>query len=188
MKTRFIYYLPILLLALLSACQKNVTDSRTTCSEILDSLKTDSLAVYLQIPEQNLVLYKSKPIDYEKDTIPYMHNLCVLNTSTGKIDFIKCGGNDLITDILKGKTEETIGVITSGGSGGYCCISVIDLKDKKEILCKELETNFFCFDDYIPEGYKGKCFIRTYDDRYGVSYNTAIDFEGNTIYMEEIEE
>ena len=165
-----------------------MTDSRTSCSEILDSLKTDSLAVYLQIPEQNLVVYQGEPIDWEKASLPDVHNLCVLHTSTGKIDSIKIGGNDYIIDILKGKTEETIGVITSGGSGGFCCISVINLKDKKEILRKDLETNFFCFNDYIPEGYQGTCLIRTYDDRYGISYNTAIDFEGNTIYMEEIEE
>ena len=180
--------LTLLFAILLSACKNNSFSSQNTSPAILDSLHSDSTAIYLELPEKDLVIYKGAPIDWEKDPIPYLNNLNVLNTTTGKIDTIKCGGNDYITDILKGKTEEFISVITSGGSGGYCYISVINLKKKKETLCNELETNFFCFEKYIPEGYKGKCFIRTYDDRYGISYNTAIDFEGNTIYMEEIEE
>lgn len=186
MSIKYYFYLPILLVTFLSACNKNVTDSKTPCSEILDSLKTDSSAVYLQLPEKNLVIYEGAPIDWENE-VDYLHNLSVLNTTTGTIDTIKCGGNDYITDILKGKTEETIGVITCGGSGGYCFISVIDINEKKEIQCNEIETNFFRFEEYIPEGYKGTCFIRTYDEKYGIGYNTAIDFEGNTLFMDEAE-
>lgn len=182
-----IYTLPLILLTMLFlSCKRSIGETISIAEEVMDSLRSESFAVYLELPEQNLVIYKGTSADYMSSSIPYTFNLNLLNTSTGDIDTIKCGGNDYVAEILKGKTEETVSVITCGGSGGYCSISVIDLALKKEILCKELETNFFEFQEYIPEGYKGTCYIRTYDDRYGVGYNTAIDFDGNTLYMNEI--
>lgn len=170
------------------SCKGSPGESISIAVQALDSLRSDSFAVYLELPGQNLAVYKGTSVDLKSEPCPYTHNLSLLNTLTGDIDTIKCGGNDYVTEILKGKTEETVSAITCGGSGGNCSLSVIDIAAKKEILCKELETNFFEFHEYIPRGATRELATSvptTTDTEWG--YNTAIDFEGNTLYMNEIE-
>lgn len=190
MKKYSLYQMAICLLLVAGACTNNGVRQAASCEDILDSLKTDSSAVFLELPEQNLAIYDGRYADLEEEDVTgYQNSLNVLHTATGQIDTIRWDGCGYVTNILKGRTEDTIGVILrDGGSGGYCYLSVIDLKAEREVLSKELETNFFSFEGYIPEGYKGSCFIRTYDERYGISFSTAIDFEGNTLFMEEIDE
>lgn len=189
MKTYSLHHFALCLLLAISACTNNDARELASSEEIQDSLKTNPHAVFLELPEQNLVIYRARPAEQEEDAFDYHNVLNVLHTITGQIDTIRWSGNEYVTNILKGRTEETVSVIScDGGSRGYCYLSVIDLREKKEILCKDLETNFFHFEDYIPEGYKGTCYIRTYDERYSIGFNTAIDYEGNTIFMEEIDE
>lgn len=189
MKKYSLYHIALCLLLVVGACTNNDARKMVSYEGIQDSLKMNSSAVYLELPEQSLVIYGARPADREKDITDDQSFINVLNTVTGRMDTIRLSGCNHVTNILKGRTEETVSVIScDGGSGGYCYIAVIDLKEKREILYKELETNLFNFEDYIPEGYKGTCYIRTYDERYGISFNTAIDFEGNTLFMEERDE